>query len=84
MGGRTNQAIGVYSELIKLHPGDELALMERAKLKSKLGKHKEALADMDAAIKEMPTSRMYLERASIYEKLGNAKMAQRDREKARE
>lgn len=84
MGGKTKEAIGVYTELIRLHPSDELALMERAKLKSKLGKHKEALVDMDAAIKEMPTSKMYLERASIYEKLGNAKMAQRDREKARE
>lgn len=84
MGGKTNEAIGVYSELIRLHPGDELALMERAKLKSKQGKYKEALADMDAAIREMPTSSMYLERAGIYEKLGNSKMAQRDREKARE
>ncbi|MBX9950977.1 MAG: tetratricopeptide repeat protein [Candidatus Obscuribacterales bacterium] len=84
MGGRVNEAIGVYSELIRLHPGDELALMERAKLKSKQGKYKEALTDMDAAIKEMPTSSMYLERAGIYEKLGNAKMAQKDRQRARE
>ena len=84
MGGRTKEAIAVYSHMIDLHPGDELARMERARLKAKLGKYKEALVDMDAAIKEMPTTKMYLERAAIYEKLGNAKMAQKDRERARE
>jgi len=82
LGGRTKEAIDVYSKMIVKQPDDEMAHLERARLYSKLGKDKEALSDMDAAIKEMPTSSVYLERAKIYEKLGNAKMAKRDREKA--
>lgn len=82
--GRSKDAITVYSKMISDHPDDEMALMERSKLYSKLGKNKEALADLNAAIKELPTSSMYLERARIYEKLGNAEMAKRDRAKARE
>lgn len=80
--GRLKEAITVYSQMISAHGDDEMALMERARLYSKLGKDKEALADMDAAIKELPTSSMYLERAKIYDRLGNAKMAKRDRERA--
>ncbi len=80
--GRLKEAITVYSQMISAHCDDEMALMARAKLYSKLGRDKEALADLDAAIKELPTSSMYLERAKIYDRLGNAKMAKLDRERA--
>ncbi len=82
LGGRLKDAIAIYSTMISHHSDDEIALMERARLYCKLGKDKEALADMDAAIKELPTSSMYLERAKIYDRLGNAKMAKRDRDRA--
>ncbi len=51
---------------------------------SKLRRDKDALADMNLVIKEMPTSSMYLERAQIYEKLGNAEKWQKIEGKARE
>lgn len=82
IGGRNNQAIEIYSKIIRGQSDDELALSARAKLYSKIGKNKEALADMNAAIKELPTSRLYLQRAGIYEKMGNAAMAKKDRERA--
>jgi tetratricopeptide (TPR) repeat protein len=82
MGGRNNLAIDLYSKIIKGQADDELALSARAKLYSKIGKNKEALADMNAAIKELPTSKLYLQRAGIYEKMGNAAMAKKDRERA--
>lgn len=81
-GGRNNQAIEIYSKIIRAQSDDELALSARAKLYSKIGKNKEALADMNAAIKELPTSKLYRQRAGIYEKMGNSAMAKKDRERA--
>ncbi len=77
--GRNKDAIAVYSKMISRQPDDEISLIARARLYSKLGKNKEALADMNAAIKEVPTASMFLERAKIYDRLGNAAMAKRDR-----
>lgn len=82
MVGRSKDALAVYSKMIVDYPEDELARVARAKLYTKLGRDKEALADMDVAIKELPTTSLYLERARIYDKLGNAEAAKRDRERA--
>ncbi|MBA3992149.1 MAG: hypothetical protein C0469_01385 [Cyanobacteria bacterium DS2.3.42] len=84
LGGRLKEAIDEYSKVLVASPDNEMALLGRARIYSKLGRDKDALADMNLVIKEMPTSSMFLERAHIYEKLGNAEMAKRDRAKARE
>lgn len=82
LGGRFKEAIAYYSKLIARSPDDETSLLARARLYCRVGRDKEALGDMNAVIREMPTSSMYLERARIYEKLGDAKAAKRDRDKA--
>jgi len=81
-GGQTQKALDLYSKVIAAHADDELALHARAKLYCKVGKNKEAIADMNAAIKELPTSSFYMERARIYEKMGNTEMAKKDRQRA--
>lgn len=80
--GRKNEAIGVYTKLIAKHPDDEMARLERSRIYTRLGMNKEALADLDVVVREMPTSSIYRERARVYEKLGNANMAKKDRERA--
>lgn len=80
--GKNKEAIDVYSLVIKQSPGDEIALLERGKLHSKLGHNKEALKDFTTAIDSTPTSSIYLERAKVYDRIGKPELAKRDRAKA--
>jgi len=80
--GKPKLAIDVLTKHLVKEKDDEVALMQRAKYYRKLGMNSEALKDVSFAIKCMPTTSMYKERASLYEAMGNAALAKKDRETA--
>ncbi len=55
------QALSAYQKTLQQHPGSILAddiLMQMASLKEKIGQHQEALAELNALLKDYPESRL--------------------------
>lgn len=77
-----NEAIKLLDKIIASNPDDDAALHKRAKLKVSAGDLKGALSDYSLAIKSLPTTSLLNERAALYDKLGRADLAKKDREKA--
>ncbi|MBU6454307.1 MAG: tetratricopeptide repeat protein [Cyanobacteria bacterium REEB67] len=82
--GKPDKAVEDFSALIKINPDDEAMLLERGQLKMRMGRYSEALADINKCISIDPnlTSKMYVNRAEIYTKLGKPDLAAQDKAKA--
>lgn len=81
-----NQAITLYSDILKNEPESSDALRFRGDCYFAKQKYKEALADYTSAIdtSAFPSPDTYKQRALVYEKLQQPEKAKRDREKARD
>lgn len=76
------EAMAAYSEVLARNHEDEIALLERGKLRAHIGLFEPALQDFNQAIKTAPTASVYRERAKVYEKLGKTEAAKQDRARA--
>jgi len=68
-------AIEAYDKAIGLNPDEKTSYNNRAKAKTELGRHKEALIDADKAVRLDPNSTTYNTRGAILFKLGLVKEA---------
>lgn len=80
--GQRTEAIKLLDKILASNPEDDAALHKRAKLKVTAGDLKGALSDYSLAIKSLPTTSLLNERANLYDRLGRADLAKKDREKA--
>lgn len=74
------------TKLISINKDDESAYTERANIEAHTGLYKDAVSDYTKAIKLYPgenPSRLYLERAKVFDKLGDKNSARQDRLKAK-
>ncbi len=86
LAGKAELAIKDLDNAIKLQPDRWHLYLERAKLKQKLGRIQEAMADCNILINHRGSDMTgaYGERAAIYRQLGQSDLAQRDLRKAHE
>lgn len=80
--GKYNEALSLLDKLIKADREEETLLIERAKIYTSMGKYSEAIKDYDQSIELVPSKRTYLQRAALWEKLGNKDKAKADRQKS--
>ena len=82
--GKPNEGIAILNRMIAKEPEDETLYADRAGIFTSAGKLKEAVKDWDKVIELQPTSKYYLSRAALLDKLGNPQKAKADRLKALE
>ena len=80
--GQKKEAIAMLDKMLLAHPNDDAALHKRAKMKADAGDIKGALDDYTRAIKSLSTATLLLERANLYDRLGEKELARRDRQQA--
>lgn len=80
--GQKKEAIAMLDQMLVAHPNDDAALHKRAKMKAKAGDTKGAIDDYTKAIKSLSTASLLIERANLYDKLGQKDLARRDRQQA--
>lgn len=81
--GRFAESEKILTDLIKKSGNeDEVALLERARLYSRMGKNDQALADYAKILDQAPSSKVYLERAALYKKLNRLDLYRKDMQSA--
>ena len=80
--GQKKEAIAMLDQMLVAHPNDDAALHKRAKMKAEAGDTKGAIDDYTRAIKSLSTASLLIERANLYDKLGQKDLARRDRQQA--
>lgn len=77
-------AIKTLDAVIAKNNEDEMGYLARGRVYASMKRYPEALRDYNKTIELSPLSKSYLERATIYDRLGDREKAKRDREKASE
>lgn len=78
---RDDEALAIYKRLIADHHGYAAAYQQRSELYSQRGELKQALADIDSAIVwDQNNLTYFVQRAELYEKLGESALANQDYE----
>ena len=76
--GQTAQAIKNYTAALNLNPRYETALFNRGVARGQLGKFALAIEDFTTAIRLAPQARTYVNRAMLYERIGEVGSALAD------
>ena len=80
--GCIDQAVLEVNKIVACNPRDADAYRMRSRLYEKLKKYQEALRDLTAAIDLEPTSKLFLDRARLYEAIGRKDLAAKDKKTA--
>jgi|AGTN01.2.fsa_nt_gi Putative Zn-dependent protease, contains TPR repeats len=84
--GNRSEALSDYRNLVALEPTNVKWRLQKATLECRIGDKQRAIEDYSAAIahsKQPVLARIYMDRAKLYDQLGNGGKAAADRKKAR-